>query len=187
MDEWPARHSPFPHRGVRKRVHPLGMHILTKERVHKPMDIFEPKAKTLRLRVTRSTQLILITPPSPLCPWQFRHTLPTIFWFGRRSAFWLCCTRTTVSPSRLCASRDMWQAAHETPCPGYRIRPVPPPSACHAARPGRRDHGHRHDTRGRSSTAGMAGVEAMDLVAAHAAEGLLVGGGVHRRRGVGGS
>lgn len=37
-----------PQRGVRERVHPLGMHIFTKERVHKPMDLVKPKAKTLR-------------------------------------------------------------------------------------------------------------------------------------------
>jgi len=34
---------------------------------------------------------------------------------------------------------------------------------------------------------GMAGVEAMGLVAAHAAEGLFLGGGAHRLPGVGGS
>jgi hypothetical protein len=34
---------------------------------------------------------------------------------------------------------------------------------------------------------GMAGVEAMGLVAAPAAEGLFVGGGAHRLPGVGGS
>lgn len=34
---------------------------------------------------------------------------------------------------------------------------------------------------------GMASVEAMGLVAAHAAEGLFVGGGAHRLPGVGGS
>jgi hypothetical protein len=48
-------------------------------------------------------------------PWQFEHTLRSIFSLGLRLSFWLCSTNVSPAPF---SRRGMWQVAQDTPVLG---------------------------------------------------------------------